>query len=156
WTGNLGFMDTVSVTLPISNIPAFWTSSSGIRKFYAEVSNPNGLTDEYTDNNSLSADYEDIPTYAQSFIVSFRSNLDGSESAWKITDENGAVVYERNNMSNSTTYNDTITLPDGCYVFEVTDAGEDGLYFYYNSSGTGYCRFRNIGGGVFRTINPNF
>lgn len=156
WNGNLSFLDTVSVTLPIQNIPAFYTSTTGVLKFYAEVSQPNGITDEYPANNELVTNYTELPTYPQTFIVNFRTNLMGNESAWKITDENGNVVYQRNNMANSTTYNDTVTLPDGCYVFEVTDSEEDGLYFYYNNSGTGYCRFKNIGSGYFKVFNPNF
>jgi len=156
WTGNLAFMDTVSVILPISNISTFWTTSTGQRIFYAAVKNPNGVADQYSDNNSLSASYDDVPTFPGQFIVNFKTNATGSESAYRITDAGGTVVAQRNGMSNSTVYSDTLSLTEGCYVFEVTDAGEDGLYFYYNSSGTGFCRLKNVGGSIFRTYKPNF
>ncbi len=157
WTGSLPFMDTVTINLPITNIPAFWTTATNNHIFNATVRNPNGVTDQYTANNDLISTYTDVPTYTDDIIINFRTNLMGSESAYRLLDGSGNIIFQRSGMSNSTTYNDTLHLEWGCYVFEMTDAGDDGLYFYYNSAGTGFCRLKNAdNGSTFRTFKPNF
>jgi len=158
WTGSLPFMDTVSVDLPIPNITSFWTSTNNTHTFIAEVKNPNGVTDEYNDNNELSSSYIDVPTYESNIIVQVRTNLMGAETAYKIVDGTGNIILQRSGLSNSTIYNDTLQLADGCYFFEITDSGEDGLYWYFNAgAGTGYARLRRASNGsTFRTYKPNF
>ncbi len=157
WTGSLPFMDTISVSLPISNIGAFWYTTTGQHIFYATVSNPNGVTDQYTANNDLTSNYTDVPTYVGDIIINFKTNLMGAESAFRLLDGTGNVVFQRSGMSNNTVYADTVSLPWGCYMFEMTDSGDDGLYFYYSTQGTGYCRLKNAGTGIiFKTYKANF
>lgn len=158
WTGSLPFMDTISVNLPIVNIPAFWNTTAINPQFHATVSNPNGVSDEYAANNQLSSSYTTVPTYPGNLIINFRTNTRGSESEYRVYDGNGNIVFQRTGMSNSTVYNDTLELADGCYKFEMLDSGEDGLYFYYNASaGTGYSRLKNANtGAVVRNYKANF
>lgn len=157
WTGSLPFMDTVSVNLPITNIPAFWSTTSNNHIFYATVKNPNGVADEYTANNDLTSVYNMVPTYVADIIINFKTNTQGVESAYRLLDGAGNIVFQRSGMGNSTTYADTVHLTDGCYKFEITDAGGDGLYYYYNSAGTGFARLKNANTGViFKSYKTNF
>ena len=47
-------------------------------------------------------------------------------------------------MSALTTYNDTLTLDPGCYTFEITDTDDDGIDFWANNDGVGFCRIWQI------------
>jgi hypothetical protein len=158
WTGSLPFMDTVSIDLPISDSPAFWSTTTNNHIFNATVRNPNGVADQYAANNDLSSTYEDIPTYEADIIVNVRTNFMGSETAYRILDGDGNVIFTKSGLANATIYNDTLHLEWGCYKFEITDSGEDGLYWYFNAgAGTGYARLRRASNGtVIRTYKPNF
>jgi hypothetical protein len=158
WTGTLSFMDTVSVNLPITNIPAFWSTTSGNNIFYATVRNPNGATDEYATNNDLTSNYNMVPTYVADIIINFKTNANGSESAFRLSDGSGNIIFQRSGMGNSTVYSDTVHLADGCYKFEITDSGGDGLYYYFNSgAGSGLARLKNANTGItFKNYKPGF
>jgi len=55
------------------------------------------------------------------------------------------VILNRQSLSNNTTYDDEISLPPGCYSFEITDSGNDGLSFWNNpSAGSGWVSIRRI------------
>jgi hypothetical protein len=158
WTGSLPFMDTVSVDLPISDIAAFWMTTTNAHIFYATVKNPNGVADQYLANNDLTSTYTDVPTYDADIIVNVRTNNMGSETAYRLIDGDGNTIFSKSSLSNATTYTDTLHLAWGCYKFEITDAGEDGLYWYFNASaGTGYARLKRASNGsIFKTYKPNF
>lgn len=139
WNGKLPFDDTTLVTLPAVDLKA-----SPINKFEVTISNPNGGTDQYADNNYIQVPYDTVPTYPSSFIIRILTNLVGSSYSYFIENADGTVVDRKSGFANSTTYRDTVNLTPGCYHFELDAADEQGLYFWDNSDGTGSLSFTKI------------
>jgi hypothetical protein len=143
WVGNLDFLETEEVTLPVSN-GAFWVGD-GSNNFSATLSLPNGGTDQYSDNNTYQTHFNLPDMYADNFVIVFKTNNYPTENAWTIKDVSGNIVASRNGSAANFIYRDTLTLNAGCYTFEITDAGEDGLNYWANSAqGSGYLRFYSI------------
>ncbi len=157
WTGNLGFMEKEEVILPITS-QAFWTTSNPTDVFEVSVSAPNGGTDGNPDNNSASSTFERPPVYTGAFYMQLVTNLAGFENSYTIKDDQGNIVMSRSGMAASTSYNDTINLPDGCYVLDFLDTGDDGLSFFANNDGNGTLRLRWIPPATpwLKTFNTNF
>lgn len=150
WTGNLAFMETEEV-----NLGTFaWAPSA--TEFNVTISNPNGGTDQYSYNNSKSTHYVYPSLIPTNFVIEFRTNNYPWEDKWTLKDASGTLLRSRDGttLSPNTVYKDTLNLPDGCYEFEMTDSGEDGLYWWANTAqGSGYLRFRKV---TPTTILKNF
>lgn len=154
WTGNLGFMESEQVTLTTFN----W--AQGASDFVVTVSAPNGGADQYSHNNTKVSQFT-YPLLAPStFQIEFKTNTYNWENDYTLKDETGTILYSRDGstLAPNTLYRDTVTLADGCYIFELTDAGEDGLSFWANTDqGNGYCRFRHVGApGMIKTFGADF
>jgi hypothetical protein len=142
WTGALNFLDTQQVTLgPIS----WGTSTTGNNdQFEVYVSNPNGSSDEYAWNDTLYSKTDFTATMPNQIVVMFKTNNAASETTWKIRDESGSIIAQRGlPLTANTVYQDTISLASGCYNFTLFDTGKDGLSFFNNTDGTGYCRIKS-------------
>jgi hypothetical protein len=138
WTGTLDFMEDTVITL--GNFQ--WVT--GATDFNVTISAPNGGTDQYSLNNSRTNVFPYPLVMPATFWIELRTNNNPWENSYTLKDENGNVVVSRSGLNASTTYRDTVTLPYGCYVFELNDSGEDGLNWWANTAqGTGYVRFRN-------------
>ncbi|WP_118952170.1 LamG-like jellyroll fold domain-containing protein [Taibaiella helva] len=131
WTGNLKFLDTAKVDLPISSL-AFWNGDQGNR-FIARIAGANGGTDEYAGNDEASSAYN-IPDILPNdkVVVKFVTNAAPQENTLRIRSSDGNVVLERSGLTANTTYLDTLTLPWGCYTLVLDDAGNDGLKWWAN------------------------
>lgn len=140
WSGNLAFMEKEKVTLPIPGM-SFWATSSPKNEFQVTVSAPNGGADEYPSNNFAKSTYEIPDLYTDAFYFKIQTNNAGHENSYTIKDYQGNIVLQRSTMTSSTTYNDTIDLPDGCYVLEFLDSDDDGMSFFANNDGNGSLRF---------------
>lgn len=137
WTGNLKFMESAEVKLGDMN----WVGNA--TAFTVTVSNPNGAADQYAPNNSKTTNYVYPPAMPSTFVIEFKSNNYPGENQYTLKNSAGNIVHQRNNLTANTIYKDTLTLPDGCYEFELTDSGEDGLSWWANSAqGSGYVRFK--------------
>jgi hypothetical protein len=143
WTGNLAFMEKEKVTLPIP-ANSFWYTASTQDVFEVNVSAPNGGVDEYTDNNSAASTFEKPDVYSGGFYLKITTNLAGYENSYTIKDDQGNIVMSRSSMASSTTYFDTINLPDGCYVLDFLDSDDDGMSFFANNDGNGSLKFQWI------------
>jgi hypothetical protein len=154
WTGNLGFMQSETVTLQTFN----W--AQGASDFTVTLSNPNGGTDQYVHNNTKVSKFTYPLLMPATFVIDFKTNNNPSENQYMLKDDAGTIVASRNGavLNPNTVYKDTVTLADGCYVFELTDAGEDGLSFWANTSqGSGYIRFKNLTpGSIIKSYNADF
>ncbi len=140
WSGSLDFMEKENVTLPIPGM-SFW-NGSGQNVFEVNVSSPNGGADEYPSNNSATSSYEIPDIYTDDkFYLKIQTNQAGHENSYTIKDYQGNIVMQRATMTSLTTYNDTIDLPDGCYVLEILDSDDDGMSFFANNDGSGSVRF---------------
>ena len=151
WTGNLKFMESETVALP----PMTGDFTQG-GKFFVTVYEPNGTADQYTPNSTMTSVFGGVPVIEQDFIVYLLTNKAANENSYEIKDINGNVVFSRNNLSNQTTYRDTLALVGGCYEFVFKDTGKDGLAFFANSDGNGQLRFMKPAGGIYKTFNADF
>lgn len=151
WNGTLPFMDTAFVPLNIAN----WSNTAGT--FIAYVSNPNATTDQYAQNDTVRSNYVLPVLYPPGIIVEVKTNNQGSGTKYKLKNDAGTVLVNRLGLSNNTIYSDTLILPLGCYEFQLTDVGNDGLSWWANTAqGTGYCRIKKIDGTLIKVFNPDF
>lgn len=154
WSGNLKIGESERVVLPLNTGDYLGASSNKI--FHATVENPNGQTDEWVLDNTLSSTYETPLVMDQQFIVRLSTNSAANETSYTVIDDNGNLVYSKDNLTNNTLYQDTLDLPAGCYKLEVLDSGGDGLNFFANNDGSGSIQLRVVGGGIYRSYNSNF
>ncbi len=154
WSGNLKIGESERVILPLNTGDYLGASSNKI--FHATVENPNGQTDEWVLDNTLSSTYETPLVMDQQFIVRLSTNSAANETSYTVIDDNGNLVYSKDNLTNNTLYQDTLDLPAGCYKLEVLDSGGDGLNFFANNDGSGSIQLRVVGGGIYRSYNSNF
>ena len=158
WTGSLNFLETEEVELPnLSN----WSGSADI--FEVTLKNPNGQTDDYSDNNSMISPFDKVPEYPNTFSLWLTTNAgvvntltQVSETTWDFYDELGNMVFTSGNLQSNIQYRDTLTFTNGCFTFVVEDTDEDGLNFWANNDGTGMVRFREIGAGWLQNFNSDF
>jgi hypothetical protein len=77
-----------------------------------------------------------------------------------LIDANGAVVFQRTTLTNSTDYKDTFNLAPGCYSIILEDSDHDGINFWYSQQVEGETggsfRIRKIGGAMMETFPGDF
>jgi hypothetical protein len=157
WNGLLKHMETEDVTLPIGS-GWFWTGDSE-QLFTVTVSAPNGGADAYPANDSYTTHFELPPVYANSFILYYKTNNRANETSVTIKDLWGTTVYQQDwgALGNNITRYDTLHLTPGCYTMNVLDEGNDGLSYWADpGAGSGFLRFKNDGGSVFKSFEPEF
>ena len=154
WTGSLKFMEIATVTLGTFN----W--ATGATDFTVTLSNPNGGTDQYAYNNTKVNKYTYPVVMPSQFVIEFRTNNRPYENLYTLKDDAGTIIASRygTTLAANTIYKDTVSLVDGCYTFELTDSGEDGLSFWANTAqGTGYLRFKKVTPAtVIKTFGADF
>ena len=157
WTGNLIFLDTTRITLPIATL---W--QNGIQttnnKFNVELRKANSTTDQYIYNNKYASPFTVPDVITGSITVEFKTNNNPSENTYAILDDNGNVVSGASTLAAANTiYVDNYIL-NGCYKIVVTDAGGDGVQWWANTSqGVGYIKIKDaITGAVIKTFQPDF
>jgi hypothetical protein len=159
WTGNLPFMEKTTVTLPI-DLPnlEFWIGD-GSNTFQATISNPNGMADDYADNDHYLTHYNAPPDYPGNIVIRFLTNNLNEENQFELLDVEGNVIKARygNQTSPNTDYKDTVDLDPGCYVFKVLDTENDGLsYWAFPGQGGGSVRLRENGGSTLINFETEF
>ncbi|MBL4651379.1 MAG: T9SS type A sorting domain-containing protein [Flavobacteriales bacterium] len=157
WTGSLGFLEEAEIELPV-NAWANWAQGDVSGVFEAEISNPNGVADENSSNNKQFSYYETPPVWSSDFYIWYQSNNAASETSYSITDSQGSIVFQSTATTNSTIYKDTMDLAPGCYQFKIKDTDCDGISFFNNSDGNGFCRIMENDGAfsIINTFEPDF
>ena len=152
WVGNLAFCESETDTLGTLN----W--AHGSTKFTVTLSEPNGGTDQYANNNTLVSNFTYPALMPSQFVIEFKTNKHPYENQYTVKDDAGNTVFIRNNLIANTVYKDTLSLTDGCYEFNLTDTGEDGLTFWADTAqGSGYLRFRQANSiGIIKTFGSDF
>ncbi|HKK87523.1 MAG TPA: peptide-N-glycosidase F-related protein, partial [Saprospiraceae bacterium] len=158
---SLGFDQVAEYELPLLT-SGTWPESQN-QRFFVEVAGVNGAADENSANNSIVSKYTPPrqlnPDY-DGFIISVRTNNNGNETSYRLRDGEGNILLDRSNLSSNTVYNDTFYVEDGCYEFEILDAGNDGLQWWANSAqGSGYATVRGLFQGfglAFIGLDPDF
>ena len=155
WTGLLKHMQRAEIELPV-NDEGFWLGDDD-RIFTATVSQPNGGADAYDDNNSYRTAFDSPTAYPHPIILHYKTNNRPNENAIRILDIDGNVVHSRTVHTANTQYIDTLDLPNGCYTFEMTDSGNDGLSYWADpDAGSGYARFKKPNGVIVHYFANEF
>lgn len=163
WTGSLEFLEEEMVEIPVT--AEWWYEYANTFKFTAMVQEPNGVDDEYEQNNKFSSSFEAPKLINEPFYVWLKSNNKPEENQIWIYNQDGDTVYSRYTLAGSTEYKDTLDLPDGCYTLEIYDTDHDGLGYWYSntpvSSGgegetTGFLRLRKVAGGSIENFTTDW
>lgn len=145
WTGNLDFLQTADVVLPVGNV---WSTANTPTNnaFHVEVKSPNNGTDAYSFNNKYNSTFNITSVLPANFILSVKTNNAGLETKYKILDSYGNIVLNRQTLQNNKTYKDTLGIGVGCYSLIFTDSGDDGIDFWANNDGIGTASILNMSG----------
>jgi len=158
WTGELAFLEEEMVEIPIT--PEWWADFEGKNTFNAQVREPNGGIDEYSNNNIYRVTFEPAPVINEPFYIWFKTNNKASENEIYLRNDAGEIIYSRTSLENEFEYKDTMNLDPGCYTLEITDSDNDGLSFWYSAAyegeTAGYLRLREVGGGIIEMFDPDF
>lgn len=155
WNGNLGFMQTENIYLPVSN-SSFWVGDN-TNNFSVSISNPNNVSDENTDNDVYTTHFNLPAVHMAKFAIWLKANNYPNDNSYTIKDINGNVVMSRSGLTAQALYKDTVDLPYGCYTFELTDTGNDGLYYWADAAqGSGYLQLRSMTNGLIKNFEPEF
>ena len=162
WNGNLSFLQ--KETIKLLDPSSLWDNMAiNNNSFHVEIINSNGGADEYIHNNKMSSTFDPTPIYPNTFALWFQTNSGVintlsqiSESSWEFFDNDGSSIYVSGDLISNTQYRDTLTFPDGCYTFKVTDTDDDGLDFWANNDGGGIVRFRELGASWLKAFEGDF
>ncbi|RQO30674.1 hypothetical protein DBR32_08050 [Taibaiella sp. KBW10] len=149
WTGNLKFLDTAVVDLPV-NTAAFWVGDN-TNRFIARIAGVNNTTDEYAVNDTGYSKYnlpDVLPT--QKVIIRLKTNNRPQENTLTIRDLAGNVILSKTGMAANTIYNDTLSLPYNCYTLTLDDNGAGGV-----GDGLEWWASTAQGSGSFSILNGN-
>jgi hypothetical protein len=154
WTGSLAPNRFATFDMPITN------AINGT--FNGTITTANGVTDQRSSNNSVSAAYT-APAGPTNYTFNnyvFRLQRDryGSETTWNLTNQSGAILYSGG------PYTDTTTLPaiftqnwtlanNNCYTFTINDAYSDGLCCNY---GAGFYDIKSTDGATIVASGASF
>jgi hypothetical protein len=155
WNGSIlpHCLDTINLPVPGD---IFWIGDED-HIFTATIRDPNGITDQYPDNDSFSAsfimpDLIDIPV-----VMLMRTNNQSYRYSLEVRDIGGNILFRRDTFDNNTIYQDTLDLPFGCYTIELTDIEDMGLsYWAYPEQGSGYFRLLDLDGNILKKFNSEF
>lgn len=135
WHGQLKFLEIQEIYLPVPS----WKGVEKDPEFMVTISNPNNMADRYEANNTMTSRVPIPSIMPEKFKIHIETNDLGraKEDSYTITDGEGKVIFKRGAFEDSVTYEDTLTLPGGCYTFLLSDKREDGMikqwwYAYYN------------------------
>jgi len=122
WTGSLAQYQTAVVTLPNMTLPA------GNHTFNAQVTSPNGSTDENAGNNLITSALT-IVVNGQTVTLNLDLDCYGSETSWELLDASNVVLYTEAGYSDNSQgfISRNFCLPYGCYSFKILDSYGDGL-----------------------------
>jgi hypothetical protein len=155
WTGSLEFLESETVVLPTPE--SLWQAVTPENNvFHASISLPNGEVDEYDYNNTYESSFQIPEVVPSHFLIIFSTNTQANENDYQLRDDNGSVIFQRDNMSPNTLYRDTLQLPIGCYTFHVNDSDDDGVSFWANNDGNGSVRLKEVGGPTFKYFEGDF
>ncbi|UTW61109.1 T9SS type A sorting domain-containing protein [bacterium SCSIO 12741] len=155
WTGKLYALEETDITLP----DAGWLFNDVSKtEFVAMASCPNNGVDEYEYNNRKTTVVEHVKKANSTEVVVWGTmNNSPSENVIILSASDGSEVRRWENMGAGQSFQDNVTLTDGCYQLRITDTRCDGLSFFGNQSqGSGTLRLHNKDLTIIHPFNPNF
>ena len=163
WTGNLGFMEKEEVVLTYSDAWLWNGDGAQPLRFYIRLASSNDGSDENNTNNYAESEFQRPVTYSYTnlddnrMIIILRTNNYPLESSYVLYNQWDEIVFQRSNFTQaSTIYRDTIELNSGCYTFHLKDSDDDGLSFFANDDGSGYCKLDRVSGFDFESFERDF
>jgi hypothetical protein len=155
WTGNLAFLDTISVLVPGPST-IFPMPNTVNNDFVVNVTTSG---DQNIHNNNMYSKFTVSPQFnITKLVVHLITNSSPNESSWYLYNESNSLVASRTIAVNNAIYLDSVNVNDGCYKFVMKDAGCDGLSWWANSAaGNGTVRLKDgIMGNVIQYFNGDF
>jgi hypothetical protein len=155
WEGELkpNLSDTISLPVPGG---WFWFGDS-TKQFRVCISEPNGVSDEYPDNDCYQTTYRIPDMYDEPIIMYLKTNHQAYRYSLVVEDVYGNTVFSRDGLANDSLYKDTLNIPNGCYTLTLTDSEDMGLYYWaYTAQGTGAFRFYNLDGEIVKHFEAEF
>ncbi len=154
WKGKIAFGESQLVNLPMLN----WAGVTTTSTFEVTIDKPNDKTDELAYNNKRASQVLLTQKLENKLVVWFKSNASPTENAYTFKDADGKVLFSKSGFAASTIHKDTVSLPDGCITFELTDEGGDGIDWWANKQtvGSGYIWLKNVAGNFTKKLNPDF
>ncbi|AXG74231.1 T9SS C-terminal target domain-containing protein [Flavobacterium arcticum] len=121
WSGSLSTGQSDNVELPEI------ITVNGENTFTVTLSEPNGITDENTEND-VATEIFDVNIYALADVdFTLQTDNYGYETSWQLTNESGTVLYSGTNLNSNQLFNQTFNLTGGCYTFTINDTFGDGI-----------------------------
>ncbi len=162
WSGNLAFMQSEEVYLPQPD----WQGFNGSNVFEIELISPNKAKDENPGNNLMTSSVVPPDILPRNFVLYIEPNDKGRDrdNAYMITDDCGAVLFSRDDLTTDTIFTDKLRFEPGCYEFRLTDRLEDGMnrhWWYRNSNPelmgkNGRIEFRDHNGNTIKAFPYDF
>jgi len=156
WTGSLDFMEEEVVTIPSPRELWFDILSDG-NVFWAEVTNPNGGADAYSNNNVISSTFDFPEVLPQNLKFQVRTNNIASENSYVLYNSAGEPVYSNPLSISNFTATQDFELGTDCYRLVFEDTGGDGLAWWANQGqGTGFATLRDEDGDIIKYFESDF
>jgi len=155
WEGDLlpNRYDTVVLPVPGSY---FWFGDT-INQFQVCLSDPNGLQDEYTDNDCYRTIFEIPDMYDETIVLQLKTNHQAYRFSLFVTDIAGNEVLSRPILVSDSLYKDTLNIPHGCYTVTLIDEEDMGLsYWAYPEQGIGSFKICNLQDDMLKYFKPEF
>ena len=124
WNGILEFTEKENVILPNIDWLDFQNTD-----FFVEVSNPNGMPDEYPNNNKMTSKIVVPEILPNKFLLHIEAQGLGRarDNAYSIIDDVGCILYMKDYFEDNEIYEELIELSHGCYELRIIDKKEDGM-----------------------------
>lgn len=139
WKGRLEPNQSEEVELLVEG-NWFWSGDNS-KRFYARVGEPNNHTDQYAANDRLETRIEEPDHYTGKLVFHLTTNNNPQDNDFVLRSLTGNTIMTKTGLAANTVYRDTMDLAEGCYYFELSDRGHDGLSYWANSAqGSGSIR----------------
>ncbi len=147
WTGNLPFPEVTLITFDEVSYTQNETNSLTVTAV-----NPNGVDDDYPDNNEVSIDFTKSDGAPTIVYLDMNTGNWGFEISYALFDDQGVKIDSSGTLYGNQTVADTFELElDRCYYFEIYDSYGNGF-----NSDDGYCKLLSYSGNELVNISGDF
>jgi len=124
WNGNIPFSESSIISLPEINLSVINSSSFNVR-----LENPNGQTDEFPYNNTMSTNILEAENVSSPVTVVLKLDAYPEQTSWEVLNSTGTVLYSGGNYTEPNVFvTESLDLGDiDCYSFKIYDSNGDGL-----------------------------
>ncbi|MDB4304282.1 hypothetical protein N9934_05790, partial [Desulfosarcina sp.] len=124
WSGNIPFSESSIISLPEINLSVNNSSDFSVR-----LENPNGQTDGFPYNNSMSSTIMQAEDVESPVTVIIKLDANPEQTSWEVLNSAGTVLHSGGNYTQPNVFvTEALYLGDiDCYSFRIYDEGGDGL-----------------------------